>query len=49
MIARTVLIVVGVILILYVLYLLRKPISWLIIAAFIAVAPPGRSTSSSAT
>lgn len=40
-IARTVLIVVGVLLILYVLYLLRKPVSWLVIAAFIAVAAAG--------
>lgn len=35
------LIVVAVVLSLYVLYLLRKPISWLIIAAFIAVAAAG--------
>jgi predicted PurR-regulated permease PerM len=40
-IARTVLIVVAVLLTIYVLYLLRKPISWLIIAAFIAVAAAG--------
>lgn len=40
-IARTVLIVVAVLLTLYVLYLLRKPVSWLIIAAFIAVAAAG--------
>ena len=40
-IARTVLIVVAVLLTMYVLYLLRKPISWLIIAAFIAVAAAG--------
>lgn len=40
-IARTVLIVVGVLMILYVLYLLRKPVSWLVIAAFIAVAAAG--------
>ena len=40
-VARAVLIAVSVILALYVLYLLRKPISWLIIAAFIAVAAAG--------
>jgi predicted PurR-regulated permease PerM len=40
-IARNVLIVVGVVLVLYVIYLLRKPISWLIIAAFLAVAVAG--------
>ena len=40
-IARTVLIVVAVLLTIYVLYLLRKPISWLIIAAFIAIAAAG--------
>ena len=40
-IARTVLIVVAVLLTIYVLYLLRKPISWLVIAAFIAVAAAG--------
>ena len=40
-IARNVLIVVGVFLVLYVIYLLRKPISWLIIAAFLAVALAG--------
>ncbi len=40
-IVRTVLIVVGAVLALYVIYLLRKPISWLIIAAFIAVAAAG--------
>jgi predicted PurR-regulated permease PerM len=38
---RTVLIVVGVALSLYLLYLLRKPITWLVIAAFIAVAMSG--------
>jgi len=38
---RTVLIVVCVILALYVIYLLRRPISWLIIAAFIAIAAAG--------
>ena len=36
-----VLVVVAVLLTLYVLYLLRKPLSWLIIAAFIAVAAAG--------
>jgi predicted PurR-regulated permease PerM len=40
-IARAVLVVAGVVLILYVLWLLRKPISWLIIAAFLAVAMAG--------
>lgn len=40
-IARTVLIVVAVLLSLYVLYLVRKPLGWLIIAAFIAVAAAG--------
>ena len=40
-IARNVLIVVGVFLVLYVIYLLRKPISWLIIAAFLAIAVAG--------
>jgi predicted PurR-regulated permease PerM len=38
---RTVLIVVCVVLALYVIYLLRRPISWLVIAAFIAVAAAG--------
>jgi predicted PurR-regulated permease PerM len=41
LIARNVLVVVGVVLVLYVIYLLRKPISWLIIAAFLAVALAG--------
>ena len=40
-IARNVLVVAGVVLILYILWLLRQPISWLIIAAFIAVAAAG--------
>ena len=40
-IVRTVLIVVVAVLILYVIYLLRKPISWLVIAAFIAIAVSG--------
>ncbi len=40
-VVRTVLIVITAVLTLYVLYLLRKPISWLIIAAFIAVAAAG--------
>ena len=40
-IARNVLVVVGVLLTLYVLYLLRQPISWLIIAGFLAVALTG--------
>lgn len=38
---RTVLIVVAVVLVLYVIYLLRRPIIWLVIAAFIAVAMSG--------
>jgi predicted PurR-regulated permease PerM len=38
---RTVLIVVAVVIVLYVIYLLRKPISWLVIAAFIAIAVAG--------
>jgi predicted PurR-regulated permease PerM len=41
LIARNVLVVVGVVLVLYVIYLLRQPISWLIIAAFLAVALAG--------
>src|SRR5215211_2091738 len=40
-IVRTVLIVVAVALALYVIYLLRKPLSWLVIAAFIAIAVSG--------
>jgi predicted PurR-regulated permease PerM len=40
-IVRIVLIVVGVILTLYLLYLLRKPIGWLLVAAFLAVALSG--------
>jgi predicted PurR-regulated permease PerM len=40
-IARTVLVVAGVVLILYIIYLLRTPISWLVIAAFLAVALGG--------
>jgi predicted PurR-regulated permease PerM len=41
-VARTVLIVVGVLLALYIVYLLRRPITWVLIAGFIAVAlsPP---------
>jgi predicted PurR-regulated permease PerM len=38
---RTVLIIVAVVLSLYVLYLLRRPIGWLLVAAFIAVALSG--------
>src|SRR3954447_20206824 len=38
---RTVLIVVTVVLTLYVMYLLRRPIGWLLIATFIAVALAG--------
>jgi predicted PurR-regulated permease PerM len=40
-IARNVLVVVAVVLILYVIYLLRQPITWLVIAGFIAVALTG--------
>jgi predicted PurR-regulated permease PerM len=40
-IARNVLVVAGVVLILYILWLLRQPISWLIIAAFLAIAVAG--------
>jgi predicted PurR-regulated permease PerM len=40
-IVRTVAVVVAAALILYVIYLLRKPISWLIIAGFIAIAAAG--------
>ncbi|HEY7620642.1 MAG TPA: AI-2E family transporter [Solirubrobacteraceae bacterium] len=40
-ILRIVLIVVGVVITLYVVYLLRKPISWIIIASFLAVAMSG--------
>jgi predicted PurR-regulated permease PerM len=38
---RTVLIVLAVVATLYVVYLLRRPISWLIIALFVAVAMSG--------
>ncbi len=41
---RTVLIVVTVVITLYVIYLLRKPLSWLVIAAFIAIAASGPVT-----
>src|SRR4051794_2690684 len=37
-ILRIVLVVVGVVITLYVLYLLRKPLSWIVIATFLAVA-----------
>jgi predicted PurR-regulated permease PerM len=40
-IARAVLVVAAVVLVLYLLWLLRRPISWLIIAAFLAVAMAG--------
>ncbi len=40
-IARAALIVVAVLLTIYVIYLLRQPLSWLVIAAFIAVAAAG--------
>ena len=41
MVVRTVLIVVAVVLVLYLIYLLRKPIGWLLIATFLAVALSG--------
>ena len=37
-ILRIVLVIVGVVLTLYVIYLLRKPIGWIVLATFIAVA-----------
>jgi predicted PurR-regulated permease PerM len=40
-IVRNVLIVVGVVLMLYLIYLLRRPITWLVIATFLAVALSG--------
>lgn len=40
-IARAVLVIAAVVLFLYILYLLRKPLSWLIIAGFIAIAAAG--------
>lgn len=40
-VVRTVLIVVAVFVVLYLIYLLRKPIGWLLIAAFLAVALSG--------
>ncbi len=40
-VVRNVLVVVCVVLVLYVIYLLRKPITWLVIAAFLAVALAG--------
>lgn len=41
LILRAVLIVVAVVLVLYVIYLLRRPLSWLVIAVFIAIAVSG--------
>jgi predicted PurR-regulated permease PerM len=41
LILRAVLIVVAVVLVLYVVYLLRRPLSWLVIAVFIAIAVSG--------
>jgi predicted PurR-regulated permease PerM len=38
---RTVLIVVGVVVTLYVIYLLRKPLGWIVVATFLAVAMSG--------
>jgi predicted PurR-regulated permease PerM len=40
-ILRIVLVIVGVVLVLYVVYRLRKPISWLVIATFVAIAMSG--------
>ena len=40
-IVRTVLIVVGVALVLYIIFLLRRPIGWLLIATFLAIALSG--------
>ena len=40
-IARAVLVAAAVVIFLYILYLLRKPLSWIIIAAFIAMAAAG--------
>ena len=40
-IVRAVLVAAAVVVFLYILYLLRKPMSWLVIAAFIAVAAAG--------
>ena len=41
LILRAVLVVVAVVLVLYVMYQLRRPLSWLVIAAFIAIAVSG--------
>jgi predicted PurR-regulated permease PerM len=41
LVLRSVLIVVGVVLALYVIYLLRKPLGWIVIATFLAVAMSG--------
>jgi predicted PurR-regulated permease PerM len=40
-VARNVLVVVAVVLVLYLIYLLRTPITWLVIAAFLAIALAG--------
>jgi predicted PurR-regulated permease PerM len=40
-VARNVLVVVSVVLVLYLIYLLRTPITWLVIAAFLAIALAG--------
>ena len=40
-IARAVLVAAAVVIFLYILYLLRKPLSWIFIAAFIAMAAAG--------
>jgi predicted PurR-regulated permease PerM len=41
LVLRSVLVVVAVVLVLYVMYQLRRPLSWLVIAAFIAIAVSG--------
>src|SRR5512132_943416 len=40
-ILRNVLIIVGVVLALYVIYLLRKPLTWIVLAAFLSIAMSG--------
>ncbi len=40
-VVRTVLVIVAVLVVLYLIYLLRKPIGWLLIAAFLAIALSG--------
>ena len=45
-IVRTLIVTVTFAISLYLVYLLRKPISWVLIASFLAVALPARSTCS---